>query len=1554
MKAQILKIAGVKSEKEFYKKYPSEEAFMKVHGKAFKKAQIGAYIGGNNTTNPKPISYQTYYDDVDKLITGSTEKERQEAAYKAEELKATKEKSSGMKDLLGMIKSGMGDAGSEPGDFLPEGEEMMGGGGSGEAITSMFGGARYGKYIPKAQNSLTGNIPAMQTTGYAFGGSPWGTQGVPSGVLSGQPAVGTLTGGTQISASQAANQPVVSNATVNQTSQEGPGFLDKAMSAIPVVGSIFGGIKALGAEKEAAKAAKQQKTVSGLQLTASATRPEETQRRYVRPEDVTIQPNQMFPTYGVGTNVLARDGRFIKRAQDGTIETPQIDAAPTDWYEEGMDKDTYYALKQQLDDAGYQAIPKPESVNVRDMQAITEEEPDPNQMSEEQAASFMEMYNRDQGISTSTFDSKSARDNWVQKTGLPWSEAKRLGYTSGSAKDNTKLLNELKDPRFRKENLRTEAPKKSSQTRTPVQHRETPTGKLTPIKKPLTMDEYFKGKPKYTKDQGEIRMPDEGTMIDRVGERLANPLQTLAHLAKYKELPARGFSKNDKNAYDQVIGVANPFYWANALGNAADYTEQGEYSKAAWEALDAAPALGKIKYTKYIPFNKGLPPASVRRAGYLGEGAKRLKAAPAKQLPAAKPKMLKQPFTPNFVMYQDGGEIQNTYAPDYLYDDLGYEPLNDSNVKQYYHGGGIPKAQGGFSNYASTLGGGGSGFSGAGAGGGTPWGAIGGIGSSMANSVAGGGNAGGQIGGGIGEGVGAIFGPAGMAIGKTLGTAVGNAVDPYAKAIKRDTAATKRNIENTAYNNMAPGFIAPYEAHARDGGSIPNYEEGGYMNPEYNPQLITMFGDHTAEDFADYAHKYRAGGHLKSYTPPSERAMETYAMGGQLQTHWGGGAETMSYNPYSAGSGEMVKFNGQSHTESDREGNTGIGITYGDSPVEVERGEPMFEMEAGGEINPETGKPETTGVVFGNMKVDKKIVGQLNDPDLMEIANRYHGKKFKNIGIDLAKQEVKQNKIIDKNIKMLDPFKVQTSLDKAKLAAIQANMEGADAKLRNIANTKITLANYQNAINDTKDELSDVIGQNLSAEDLARGYVKLDKDPVTMNAKWGGNIIKKAQNGTTLKSYPNDAAAKADGFTWTGEYKSDGKTKIYQKTIKTTSNVDTEAKTADALGYIPAGQKYDPSTGLHGKVTQEALDAARKANPWFDWTGFDPKDKNDVKNYQRAFNARAKALGSSAQIKDDGDFGEQTASARIDESKKSTPSETQEVVRAIVEAPAGQPQEEEKAKTPWWAMAANTILPYIRPTDQEAFDYAQLYPEMYALGSNQLEPVPVQGYRPDLATPYDISYQDMLNANQADYNASQKMVGYNPAAQSFLNAQKYAANEKVLGEQFRANQAMQAGVYDQNRQTLNDAKLKNLAIFDRQYERQAEAKSNTKATTQAALNSMADKYAKHKLENRTLGVYENMYNYRFDKNGRAQNYNPLQIFDTQMGGGKSKNDGDIPGLEATRWDRNGNPIAWKKASDKKTVTDDDLEASGGILNKNGGYTKIKSKNGSILREFKNL
>ena len=78
--------------------------------------------------------------------------------------------------------------------------------------------------------------------------------------------------------------------------------------------------------------------------------------------------------------------------------------------------------------------------------------------------------------------------------------------------------------------------------------------------------------------------------------------------------------------------------------------------------------------------------------------------------------------------------------------------------------------------------------------------------------------------------------------------------------------------------------------------------------------------------------------------------------GGELQTHWGGHAETVSQNPYLEDNGETIMFKGNSHDEADGNGNTGIGITYGNSPVEVERGEPATK------INDEL-------VVYGNLQI---------------------------------------------------------------------------------------------------------------------------------------------------------------------------------------------------------------------------------------------------------------------------------------------------------------------------------------------------------------------------------------------------------------------------------------------------------------------------------------------------------------------------------------------------------------------------------------------------------
>jgi hypothetical protein len=201
-----------------------------------------------------------------------------------------------------------------------------------------------------------------------------------------------------------------------------------------------------------------------------------------------------------------------------------------------------------------------------------------------------------------------------------------------------------------------------------------------------------------------------------------------------------------------------------------------------------------------------------------------------------------------------------------------------------------------------------------------------------------------------------------------------------------------------------------------------------------------------------------------------------------------------------------------------------------------------------------------------------------------------------------------------------------------------------------------------------------------------------------------------------------------------------------------------------------------------------------------------------------------------------------------------------------------------------WMDVINQILPYVRPTDAEALDPRQLSGEMLALATNQVDPVQMQSIQPQLTAPFDISLQDIINQNQADYRSAQRMMGYNPAAQGALNAQKYAANQKVLGEQFRMNQAMKNQVYADNRNILDQANLQNMQGMDQQYVRQQEALSNTKLTAQAALSSIASKYLQNQSENRTLQTYENMYNYRFDPRFRAGNMNPLAQFNTDISG----------------------------------------------------------------------
>lgn len=819
----------------------------------------------------------------------------------------------------------------------------------------------------------------------------------------------------------------------------------------------------------------------------------------------------------------------------------------------------------------------------------------------------------------------------------------------------------------------------------------------------------------------------------------------------------------------------------------------------------------------------------------------------------------------NILSAQDGAEIQNTYAPNTLYDDLGYEPLSDSEkVKAFYHGGKVPMAQNGFETFMTDQGGNE---------------ALGSLSNMLVNKGRGP-SAGSKIGGGVGQAAGQFFGgDIGGKIGKAAGQFIGGTIDQSGKNIEKYDRTSNANIAGMMGNYIPQQF-----------GNV--MEDGGWVSNDWQPQTITKFGEYNMDELLapdPTMDTLRAGGNLKSYTPPSERAMQTYAMGGELQVYRGE-AEPISTNPYLPDGGETVMFRGPSHE------NGGMPITYGQSPVEVEGGEPAVKLRDGG-----TG--EDNMVVFGNLKIDKQSADMLGNPKLKN-------QKFKNYVNDLSKIEAKQNKIIDKSTDLLDNLDVNSSFDKLKMSALQANLMGSNMKLEDIAGKKQDAANLQSAINDTSKEYG------LIADDLAQGKIKIDKEAAkSRSARWG-DAINKAQGGTTVPKFKSADEAKAAGYVKNAEGK-------WAKKSQTAAATTAEKKTAEAMAEAPKGQRRSTS-GLYGKVTSEDFDKLKKENTWFDWAGFDPTNPADVYHYQKAFNEKAKEVGSSAKVATDSKFGEQTASARLNAAKATIPAKSMDQFADVEE-------EEDYADVATapdkfnWMDIVNQTLPYLRPSDAENLDPRQLIGEMYALSNNELEPVQAQTYQPQLQTPYDISLQDQLNEITAQTREAQRLAGNNPEALASIAAQATMAKNQVLGEQMKINQGLKAQIYGSNINTLNQAKLQNLATYDTQQERQSAAKSATKATTQDALSSIASKYAQNKLENKQLGVMENLYNYRYDKSGRAINMNPLAQFDMEMSGGSTADQSAPAGYEYET-----------------------------ILKKKKVASTKESRNGSIVKAIKNL
>lgn len=727
------------------------------------------------------------------------------------------------------------------------------------------------------------------------------------------------------------------------------------------------------------------------------------------------------------------------------------------------------------------------------------------------------------------------------------------------------------------------------------------------------------------------------------------------------------------------------------------------------------------------------------------------------------------------------GEIQNTYAPNTLYTDLEYEPLNDSKkVKQFQWGGVAAGAVGGQTDQ---------------------WGQS--IGGAIGGGHAGAGpNGGSQVGSTVGGAIGSIWGPVGSLVGGFIGGVAGGALDRNGRKIEKFN-----NIRDTNINRI--GLQSGVRNMQTQNSSF--MENGGWLSHNWNPQVITKFGDYTAKEVYNIAHEgmhsLRTGGSIRQ---------NNMALGGELEVHGGGHAESISANPYLPDGGETVMFRGKSHAEG------GMPISFGKHPVEVEGGEPAVKLQDGG-------SGEDNLVVFGNMKIPSYGVSEIGDKEAK-------GMKFKNYIAKLSEKEDKQNKTVSKGLKLINDTDDRDAFDQLKIASGKALLEGGNMKLKMIAEQKQSAANVQNAILETAQE------HNLDSDALAKGK------------------IKKAKNGAKLASY-QDGGKKAADLDFLGNIS------------KWFSSDDVDS--LQSKGYKPLPNKKNilfkdtPSSGKESPIGSPDFnkafgDARKQKLKEFTWKG---------KKYGTEL---AKNLGANQRdyvgIRDNANFD-------IPKVGDLPQLQTPGIKGQPSYSPASSSKEQSsKLKGFGIGEGFNSLWPYFRPTNQIGLDPNQLSGELYALGNNTLDPVNAQRYSPLLDQPYDISFQDQLNANQSDFNGIQRQTAYNPAAQSVLAGQKYAANSNVLGSQFRANQANKAGIYSKNRDILNDSQLKNLAILDQQYVRQSQAKSNTKAIAQDALSSISSKIQQNKLENRTLGIYENLYGYRYDNQGRAYNLNGLANF----------------------------------------------------------------------------
>lgn len=147
---------------------------------------------------------------------------------------------------------------------------------------------------------------------------------------------------------------------------------------------------------------------------------------------------------------------------------------------------------------------------------------------------------------------------------------------------------------------------------------------------------------------------------------------------------------------------------------------------------------------------------------------------------------------------------------------------------------------------------------------------------------------------------------------------------------------------------------------------------------------------------------------------------------------------------------------------------------------------------------------------------------------------------------------------------------------------------------------------------------------------------------------------------------------------------------------------------------------------------------------------------------------------------------------------------------------------------------------------------------------DQVQPVARQQFNPQLYSPYSVSFDDRIAANQGDFNGIEKTLKNNPAALGALAAQKYSTNNQIKSDEFRTNQGIASDTTNKNNGLINQDNEMNIKLGDEQMVRQAQAQENTKANRNAALVSIANKLNANRSENAKNQMYSDLYHFGYD------------------------------------------------------------------------------------------